>query len=349
LIYNLHIKIYFNVEIGMENIQAISDYEVIKILSDKRRLGILRHLMATQATLTQLGEVLDMHPARIRYHLKLLEGARLVALAYARKVGNYTEKYYRATSLAFSVQMAILPQGASENLVLVSGSHDLALELLAERLSQDQSTPAMYTLPVGSLDGLIALRQGLCQVSGCHLFDPLGDEYNTSYVRHLFPGQVMRVVTLAHRQQGLLVARGNPRGIRSLEDLARYDVVFVNRARGSGTRLWLDQQLQSLDLDMALIHGYHDEVNTHAQVAQAVRGGQADTGLAVLAAARKYELDFIPLFDERFDLVMSDSTYETGLLTPALDFLQTARFRTVLEGLGGYNSGATGSEVQINL
>jgi putative molybdopterin biosynthesis protein len=332
----------------MDSIQEISDYEAIKILSDERRLAILRHLMVAPATLTHLGQALDMHPARIRYHLKLLEGSSLVALAYARKVGKYTEKYYRATARAFSIQMSILPLGADENLILASGSHDLALDLLADRLRQDPGTPAMYTLPVGSLDGLIALRQGLCQLAGCHLYDPVGGEYNTSYVRHLFPGQAMRVMTLAHRQQGLLVASGNPRQIKSLQDLLREDIRFINRKLGSGTRLWLDQQLRAMGLDATLIQGYTQEVNTHAQVARAVRDGAADTGLAVLASARKFELDFIPLFEERFDLVMTQETYHGKLLSPALETLQTARFRTAIEGLGGYDPGATGSEVLFN-
>jgi len=331
----------------MDTIQAISDYAAIKTLSDERRLGILRSLMLAPATLTHLGHALDMHPARVRYHLKLLEGEGLVALSHSRKVGNYTEKYYQATSLAFRVNMSILPQGAGEDLILASGSHDVALDLLAHTLRQDHKTPAMYTLPVGSLDGLIALRQGLCQVTGCHLFDPLGGEYNTSYVRHLFPGQAMRVVTLAHRQQGLLTIPGNPLGIEKIEDLLRDDITLINRKAGSGTRLWLDQQLDSLGLDADNIIGYEHEVNTHAHVAEAVKNGRADTGLAVRAAAHKYELDFIPLFEERFDLVMTEEAYRGELLAPIFDHLQAAQFRTAIEGLGGYDPGATGSEVQL--
>lgn len=331
----------------MQSIQSISDVKAIKILSDERRLTILRRLMTKSATLTHLGQAMDMHPARVRYHLKLLEDASLVELVRTQIVGNYTEKYYQATSLAFSVQLAILPFSKDEEYILASGSHDLALDLLAHNISQNKSTPAMFTLPVGSLDGLIALRQGLCQVAGCHLFDPIGGQYNTTYVRHLFPGQSMHIITLAHRQQGLLVSPGNPRQIGSVEDLLREDISLINRNRGSGTRLWLDQHLQARGLDIRQIRGYEDEVNTHAQVAKAVRDGQADVGLAVLAAARSFELDFIPLFEERYDLVMLEETFTSELLSPALDHLQTAQFRQTLDNLGGYDSLETGNEVHI--
>lgn len=331
----------------MDSLQPVSDFEVIKILSDPRRLGILRALMAAPATLTHLGQGMDLHPARVRYHLKLLEKAGLVALVHTKVVGNYTEKYYRATATAFNIQVPILPKGFDRDVIVTSGSHDLALELLAETLTMDRSTPLMYSLPVGSLDGLIALRQGLCQVAGCHLFDPVGGEYNTSFVRHLFPGQQMRIVTLAHRQQGLLVAPGNPLGITELGDLARTDIRFVNRKQGSGTRLWLDQQLQQHAIEGAQIQGYQTEVNTHAQIAESILSGRADVGLAVLAAARKFALDFVPLFEERFDLVFSDQESISEKLVPALDLLTSQSFRKKIAGLFGYQTRSSGQEILV--
>jgi len=331
----------------MESILSISTFDVIKVLSDQRRLTILRALMAAPATLTHLGQSMSMHPAKVRYHLKLLEEACLVKLVEKRIVGNYTEKYYAATATAFLIQASVLPKGAGEDVIIATGSNDLALELMAERFCQDRNIPAMFTLPVGSLDGLIALRQGLCNVAGCHLFDPIGGEYNTSYVRHFFPGQAMHIITLAHRQQGLLVAAGNPSGIRSLEDLLRADLTFINRNRGSGTRLWLDQQLKTLHIDSAQIRGYNLEVNTHTQVADAIFSGQADVGLGVFAVTSKYELDFIHLFEERFDLIFAQDALSDPLLAPLFDSLNSSQARSQISMLAGYRTTDTGKEIQI--
>lgn len=331
----------------MRQAKSLQSLETIKVLGDPRRVEILRLLMAEPATLSQLGRALDMHPAKIRHHLKQLEEVGLVEFVSSREVRGFVEKYYQATAQAYFVNYAVLPPPGKQGTIFALGSHDLALELLADHLGQDARTPNLMALPVGSLDGLIALRQGFCQLTGCHLYDPVGGEYNTSYVRHLFPGQPMHVVTLAHRQQGLLVAPGNPHQIRGLEDLGRDDLTFINRETGSGTRLWLDYQLRNLGVESAQIRGYTREVSTHSQVAAAVLQAQADLGLGVLAAARKSGLDFIPLFEERFDLVIPDEHFQSALLLPALDYLHTAEFRRAVQDLGGYDPQETGNEVQV--
>ena len=332
----------------MYRLQTISDFAAIKVLADPRRLAILRALMLSSATLTHLGGEMDMHPAKVRYHLKLLEDVGLVKLERTQIVGNYTEKYYTATAMAFHIQTSILPQGAGKDAIIATGSHDLALELIADRFCQDKKTPAMFTLPMGSLDGLIALRQGLCQVAGCHLLDPVEGEYNTSYVRHFFPGQVMHIITLAHRQQGLLIELGNPKRIQDVGDLKRSDITFVNRNRGSGTRLWLDQQIKTLKIEPNLIRGYNTEVSTHAQIAETIFLGDADVGLGILAAARQRNLDFIPLFEERFDLVMPEEHYANAALVSLLDHLNSGAFHQSVERLAGYDLRQSGTEIEIH-
>jgi molybdate-binding protein/DNA-binding HxlR family transcriptional regulator len=331
----------------MQKTNTLQSLDTLKVLGDPRRVEILQLLMAEPATLSQLGRVMNMHAAKVRHHLKKLEDVGLVAFVSSREVRGFVEKYYQATSQAYFVNYAILPQPGEHGTIFSIGSHDLALELLANHLAQDSATPNLIALAVGSLDGLIALRQGYCQLTGCHLFDPLGGEYNTSYVRHLFPGQPMHVVTLAHREQGLLVAPGNPHQIHSLEDLGREDLTFINRKKGSGTRLWLDQQLKTRSMQTADIQGYNQEVSTHSQVAEAVLQGAADFGLGVLAAAKRYNLDFIPLFEERFDLVIPDENYRSALLLPALEYLNTAEFRLSVQKLGGYDPQETGKETQL--
>ncbi len=199
-------------------------------------------------------------------------------------------------------------------------------------------------LPVGSLDGLVALRQGLCHVSGCHLLDVTG-EYNLPFVRHLFPDRPTLVLTLAQREQGLMTAPGNPKGIRSLADLAREEVVFINRNPGSGTRLWLDQQLQALGIPGTRIRGYEKTTHTHTECARLVQAGDADVALGLHAAAYQFGLDFMPLFQERYDMVIPQEQVE--LLHPLIDTLQTSVFRQAMESLPGYEITHAGEQIPL--
>ena len=334
--------------LNMKPIQTIQNFSTLEILGDPRRRAILQTLMATSATLTQLGKLLDMHPAKVRYHLKKLEEANLVTLTSTNIVRGFVEKYYTATAKAFLANLSLLPHTPDKETIVAMGSHDLALDLLAQTLSKNQATPEMFALPVGSLDGLMALRQGFCQLAGCHLFDPPSGEYNLPYVRHIFPDRDMRLVTLARRQQGLVVASGNPLQLHKLEDLTQEEVHFVNRKRGSGTRLWLDQQLREKGIPTEMIQGYDWAVNTHLFVAQAVAEGQADAGIAVMAAARQQEMDFIPLFEERYDLVIPEEHYQNPLLAPSLDTLHSGEFRSAVNNLSGYDTEDAGQETIVH-
>ncbi|MCA9974752.1 MAG: helix-turn-helix domain-containing protein [Anaerolineales bacterium] len=332
----------------IDRVQSIQDFELLKLLADPHRLAILRQLMAGAATLSQLGKILDTYPARIRHHVKLLEDVGLIALTTTHVSRGFVEKYYQATARAFVINLAVLPEWPQSGALVAWGSHDLALELMAQQMQEKKNTPGLFTLPVGSLDGLIALRQGLCQIAGSHLLDPEKGEYNAAHVRHLFPGEEMLLLTLSYRQQGLLVAPGNPCGIRGLADLVREDVRFVNRRRGTGTRLWLDLHLKRLGLDTNFIRGYDVEAKTHLQVAQRVAQKQADVGLAILAAARPFQLDFIPLFEERYDLVVPARAAGNVLLQPLLDYLQSAELRQQVANLAGYDATHTGEVLKVS-
>jgi putative molybdopterin biosynthesis protein len=276
-----------------------------------------------------------------------LEEAGYVSLVRTREVRGFTEKYYQATAQAYWVNLTLMPKKSNRGTIVCFGSHDPALEVLALKLNSDPNNPRMISLPVGSLDGLIALRQGFCQFTGCHLYDPVGGEYNTSFVRHLFPGKRMHLITLAHREQGLLLAPGNPCQIHGLEDLNRDDLSFINRKQGSGTRFWLDHQLRTLGVESAQVKGYDREVNTHSQVAEAVLIGDADLGLGVLAAAQQFELDYLPLFQERFDLVIPETYIEDESLIPFFDTLNSGSTHRELSGLMGYSTAETGREILV--
>lgn len=322
----------------MDSIETLHAFEQIKLLADNRRLAILRLLMDEPATLSQLAARLKHSPAWVRHHIKLLEAAELIELAEVRTTGTVTEKFYRARANALLVQELILPGGAQPP-VIFSGSHDLALEGLAAHVSKRLR---VLNVPVGSLDGLIHLRQGLCQVAGAHLVDASG-EYNAPYVRHLFPDRHMELVTLANRTQGLMLAHGNPKAVRRIEDLARVDMRLVNRNPGSGTRLWLDAELVKLRIPTESVGGYAHEVRTHTEAAVWIASGKADCALGLQAAAVQHGLDFIPLFEERYDLVLLRENEKP--LAPLLDYLPTAAFRRDLRLLAGYNSMHSGEQI----
>jgi len=324
----------------MDKVETLHAFEQIKLLSDSRRLQILRLLMASPASLTQLARILDQSPAWVRHHILALESADLIELAEERRTGKVVEKFYRARAGAFLLQELILPEGGKPAIVF-SGSHDLALEKIGEQIS-DHLT--LLTLPVGSLDGLVNLRQGLCQVSGAHLLDKSG-EYNAPFVRHLFPDRLMDMVTLAYRTQGLMFAPGNPWEVRSASDLAQTGLRFINRNPGSGTRLWLDTELERLGIPPESIDGYEHVVNTHTECARAIATGQADAALGLQASALQFGLDFIPLFEERYDLVLPRD--QEDALAPLLDYIQTAAFRQETSTLSGYTTTHSGEQISL--
>jgi putative molybdopterin biosynthesis protein len=324
----------------MRKVEPVHTFNQIKLLADSRRMEILRLLMAAPATLTQLAQILRQSPAWVRHHILALESGNLIEVGEVRRTGKVTEKFYRAKGGAFLLQEIILPK-SKKPAIIFSGSHDLALEEIADHLSKHVT---LLSLPVGSLDGLINLRQGLCQIAGSHILDETG-EYNTPTVRHLFPDRDVELVTLAYRTQGLVLAAGNPKGIKKISDIARENIKFVNRNAGSGTRLWFDAELKKQKIDSTNINGYGNTVKTHSEAAALISQNKADVCIGLQAAAHQHELDFIPLFEERYDLVLPRENEKT--LSPLLDYLQTASFRTGLNTLMGYNASHSGEQVVL--
>ena len=228
--------------------------------------------------------------------------------------------------------------------VLAAGSHDLALDLLAAHLRAGSPDLTLASANVGSLAGLAALRRGEAHLAGVHLLDPATGEYNLSYVRRWGPPGRTLLVTLAWRQQGLLVAPGNPLGIAGLADLARPDVTFVNRQRGAGTRVLLDYELERLHIDPREVQGYDREEYSHLAVGAAVASGAAGAGLAILAAARALGLDFIPVTAERYELAIPESSLTHPGVRRVMEELDRPRFQEAVEALGGYDTSRTGEQ-----
>ncbi len=282
-------------------------------------------------------------------------GDKLLAAPLSRGAGVIT-------SLVQADGLALIPRGTQgleagapvevhlyrgraeiERTIFCIGSHDLTLDLMAQFLAEHNRRLASAN--VGSQGGLIALRRGEAHVAGSHLLDPETGEYNISYIRQYMPGIPVRVIALVGREQGLIVKRGNPKGIKSLIDLTNPDVRFMNRQRGAGTRVLLDYHLNLMTILPERIVGYSQEEYTHLGVAAAIASGRADCGLGIAAAAQALELDFIPLFQERYDLVVPKQFAESDLLAPLFGLLVDRRFREAVSQLLGYDVSVMGNVI----
>jgi putative molybdopterin biosynthesis protein len=229
---------------------------------------------------------------------------------------------------------------AVERTIVAIGSHDPVLDLAASLLRARDPARTLVSGPVGSLGGLVALRDGLCHLAGCHLLDPQSGEYTLPWIERVLPGLDVEVVRLVHREQGLIVAAGNPADVTGLDDLPR--LRYVNRQRGAGTRVLLDHELGRRAIDAGAVDGYEREEPTHLAVAAAVAAGRADAGLGVMAAARAFGLGFVPVAREPFDLVMRPGE---PAVAPLLALLEDADFKAQVEALGGYSTAETGRRI----
>jgi len=222
-----------------------------------------------------------------------------------------------------------------ERTIFAIGSHDIALDLLAQYLAGMERR--LVSANVGSMGGLLALQRGEAHLAGSHLLDPESGQYNLPDIQRIIPEIAVSVVTMVGREQGLMVPRGNPMGIHSLEDLQNQELRYVNRQRGAGTRVLLDYHLKQLGMDPQRIRGYTVEEYTHLGVAVAISSGRADCGLGIAAAAQALELDFIPLYEERYDLVVPTRFYDSILLQPVWQVLHDSKFRQAVAAMPGYS------------
>ncbi len=230
-----------------------------------------------------------------------------------------------------------------ETTIFTIGSHDISLDILAQFLAVKGRRLASAN--VGSLGGLMALRRGEAHLAGSHLLDPDSGQYNLRYVNQYLPGKAVRIIALVGRQQGLLVMPGNPLGILSLQDVSERGAVYVNRQRGAGTRVLFDYHLSQQGISPVSIRGYEQEEYTHLGVAAAIRSGRAECGLGIAAAAQALELDFISLFQERYDLVVPEEHYQSELLQPLWDLLRDQSFRNAVSELPGYDIEPMGTQI----
>ena len=191
----------------------------------------------------------------------------------------------------------------------------------------------------------MAIKNGRCHLAGSHLLDPEDGSYNVSHIARHLAGVPVRLVHLVEREQGLMVRKGNPRGIEGFEDLTRDDVAFINRQGGSGTRVLLDYELKKREISAADIAGYETEEFTHMAVAVAVVSGAADAGLGIRSAANALDLDFIPVTRERYDLIIPELFFETPPLQALLVVIRSEEFKSRVGELEGYGTDETGRAI----
>jgi putative molybdopterin biosynthesis protein len=230
--------------------------------------------------------------------------------------------------------------------IVAIGSHDLVLDLAASTLRAQDPLVTLASSNVGSLGGLVALRDGLCHIAGSHLLDPATGEYTLPYLDRILGGRDVAVVRLVHRDQGLIVASGNPLGLAGIKDLTGPGVRYVNRQRGAGTRVLLDHELGRHGISPDAVEGYAREEPTHLAVAAAVAAGRGDAGLGIMAAARAFGLGFVPVTREPYDLVVTSEAMAGPLLAPLWALLRSAPFQAAVTELGGYTTEEMGRRIR---
>jgi excisionase family DNA binding protein len=221
--------------------------------------------------------------------------------------------------------------------ILAAGSDDPVLALLAGALRRTEPGLILFVAAVGSTEGLRALNRGYTDLAFTHLFDPETGEYNVPLLPTLVPDRQTAAVNVFHRQIGFVVARGNPKAVKCVADLKKRGLRLINRQLGSGTRVLLDGELSRAGIDGKKIAGYGVEVCTHHEIALAVHGGEADVGIAAASAARLLDLGFVPLREERFDMVVDRASFFERRIQALIDLLGSASFRTQVARLGGYD------------
>jgi putative molybdopterin biosynthesis protein len=233
------------------------------------------------------------------------------------------------------------------NTVVMVGSHDLTLDLLANLLVKYYPPIFLSSHSVGSLGGILAIKDGICHIAGAHLLDPETGEYNLPYIRTYLNGIDVHVIHLVQREQGLIVQRGNPKKVKGLKDLLRKEITFINRQKGSGTRILLDHHLKTLALNPNQIRGYEKEEYTHITVASMIASGMVDTGLGILSAAKAMGLDFIPITKERYDLIIPSFYFDDEKIRRVIKAIRSNDFKKMVSQMGGYDVARTGEELQI--
>ena len=234
-----------------------------------------------------------------------------------------------------------------KNTLVVIGSHDPLLDELANLMHLEDGNVYMSSAHVGSMGGIMAIRRGEAHAAGCHLLDTETGEYNTAFIKKYFPKGGVKLLRCVGRQQGLMLRKGNPLGIEKFADIARPGLRFVNRQKGSGTRILTDYLCKKEGLAPEAIYGYDREELTHTSVAAQLASGSADAGMGIYSAAQLYGLDFLPVCIEEYDLIIPDHAWDSPMVRQLVATLKSPAFREKILSMGGYTLDRPGEIIEI--
>ena len=240
----------------------------------------------------------------------------------------------------------LTPENELKNTLVIIGSHDPILDELGDMMHSADTSISVSSSHVGSMGGIMAVRRGEAHAAGCHLLDTASGEYNLSFMRKYFPNHNVRLIKCVGRTQGLMIANGNPLGIREFKDIAKEGLRYVNRQKGSGTRILMDYLMDKNGLKSDDVYGYEREEMTHTSVAAQIVSGSADAGMGIYSAAKLYGLDFIPVCEEEYDLIIPDYAADTPMVKMLLETLRSGAFRERILSLGGYTVENSGEEIE---
>ena len=281
-------------------------------------------------------------------------GDRHVATPLARAAGSITtltraEGIIRIPALSEGISQGektiaelLVDEEDLTNTVVIIGSHDMTIDILGDEVRRNRGNVRISSGNVGSLGGLLAIRKGTCHMAGSHLLDTETGEYNLSYIKRYIPNMDVTVFHLVLRDQGLILSKGNPKAIKGVQDLARDDVVFVNRQAGSGTRVLFDYKLNQAGIPSDAVKGYDHEEFTHMAVAVDILSGAADCGMGIHAAAKALDLDFVPIEQEQYDLIVPTRMLDQPNIQDTLSTMRSDNFRKRVAALGGYDPSRSG-------
>jgi len=234
------------------------------------------------------------------------------------------------------------PKSEIKNTIVLVGSHDMTLDLLATEIRQAANYLFISSSHVGSMGGLLAIERGEAHAAGVHLLDPETGEYNIPYIKKYVKKSGLTLLNLVYREQGFIVPKGNPKNVKQIEDIVEKELLLINRQKGAGTRILFDHILKEKQITSSSIKGYTREEFSHLGVAAAVKGGTADVGLGIKSAALTYDLDFIPIGEERYDLLVDKEFLHSYLGQMLLSVINSKNFKEQVEKLGGYSTRDTG-------
>ncbi len=241
----------------------------------------------------------------------------------------------------------LTPKKKLKNTLVVIGSHDPLLDELADLIHTENHGLYVSSAHVGSMGGIMAVRRGEAHAAGIHLLDTGTGEYNRSYIRKYFPRGGVYLVRCIGRLQGLMLQKGNPLGIRGFADIAKDGLRYVNRQKGSGTRILMDYLCGKEGVDPDAVYGYEREELTHNSVAVQIASGSADAGLGIYSAARLYGLDFLPVCVEEYDLLIPEAAWNSAMVRQLIATLKSEAFRNRIEAMGGYTLDRPGEIIDV--